>query len=475
MNTKTLPDTPKKEMNQNYLVLLIRGAINTFIDFIRERPFQSETIAVYRPQASGNVYQSLTRPKLQDVLFLYQAERIQLPAVKSLMDYLWEHGGHQLTLTRDDCDPDREGWASNVFHITVVNALWRLWDECSVRSLSITGFWQPWDVSEEQVDQLANNIASIEVGNGAMVRITFPLLQVILDDEESFEFEPGVTIRNFTQGDRAIYLHKNGRVYPFDDGHRPYMCTSYIEIIANTKTVFNGDEKQAAVEDFVGYIVARVKWAILQVTDPTQLIDELPATTEIQQDIFGVFPIRRQFTQRKIAGSIKLDSIKCKSAENLLKMLSSAVGIFPDIQGAIWLFDRATLAASPRDILFESTVGLERLLVAGAGENSRRFKTYGTALLCDDDPIVTSGNLSKIYALRSGAAHGTDVDRKNFKIYSVHARTYLSKAIEKIVQLVAASKLIHKDKAQVSKAVEQYLLNHLYAAVKEDSRRFRTQ
>ncbi|MHB8580507.1 MAG: hypothetical protein ACYDA4_11700 [Ignavibacteriaceae bacterium] len=461
-------------MDEDKLALLVWKAMTEFGDLIRAQPIQIETISVYRPGPSGASHQSLSRPKLNDAVSSYQAERMKLPEAKKLMDYLWEHGAHPMTITRDDRDPDQEGWASLTFHQIVAQPLWRLWHEYSVRSLSSTGVWDPWEVPERALELTAREIASIEVGKGTSVIVTVPLLQLEIDNIAEYEVEPGITLCTWTQEDRAVYLDRNGHYYPFDDFFGPYNSSCYVKIVANYKEVFRNDENQfrkleQALEDFVGTIMARVKWAIMQATTPTQLICELPATVEVRHNTWAPYPIRRQGIRRRLNGLIKLDVAGCQSVAKLLSMFGSASKEFPDLRDVIWMFDRATLAALPRDILLEATIGLERLLVDGSGDIRRRFRTYGAALIADNDPTITSKNLNNIYDLRSKAAHGGDENPLRFESLSVAASTYLAGAIANVVRLVSALKIQPlTEKERINKAIERYLMSFVYTGIQED-------
>ncbi len=474
MGTRVLPDNLPRPKDEAKLAQMVLKAMTEFGEFIRAQPFQIETISVYRPEPSGASYQSLSRPKLNDAILAYQSERMKLPAVKELTDYLWEHGGHPMTITRDDRDPDQEDWASLAFHQIIAEPLWRLWHEYSVRSLSSTGAWDPWEVPERALEMTAREIASIEVGNGASVIVTVPLLQLEIDNTAEYEVESGVTLCTWTQEDRAVYLDRNGCYYPFDDFFGPYNSNCYVKIVANYKEVFRNDENQfrklqQALEDFVGTIMARVKWAIMQATASTPLICELPATVEIRHNTWAPYPVRRQGIRRRLNGLIRLDVAGCQSMKKLLSMFGSASKKFPDLRDVIWMFDRATLAALPRDILLESTVGLERLLVDGSGDISRRFRTYGAALIADKDPKTISKKLGEIYNLRSKAAHGGDENPSRFESLSVAACAYLAGAIANVVRLVSASKIRSlKNDERINKAIERYLVSFVYTGAQED-------
>lgn len=469
MGTRELPDTKAKPMDEQHLAELIREAMVAFNDFIRTRPIPTETIDVLRPLASGHGYQSesFVRPRFNHAVFDYQAEHMDIPAAKALMDYLWNHGGHRITLTSDNADPGRSGWAINAFHMVVCSSMCDLWEQHSIRSLSATGLWPPFEVPNEEINQLASDIASIEVGNGAKIKITIPFLQLTLEGQKSVELEPGVTLHQWTLEDKAVYLHTINHVYARFDLRGPLMSDCYLEIIANERQVFEQGRDAASLEKFVGAIVGRLKWVIMLATNSKQLIRELLATTTMQQSITGFFPIRRQAVKIESEGA-GLDKKGCQSAAKLLEMLKNAAKVYPDLLDVVWLFDRATLAVLSRDILLESAIGLERLLVDGSGENTRRFKTYGAALI-GGNSIETAKRLGKIYSLRSRAAHGSDEKPEKFEKLSATARADLAMALANVVRLVVSSKIVPAGKEKnINESIERYLISQIYVTTQND-------
>jgi hypothetical protein len=207
----------------------------------------------------------------------------------------------------------------------------------------------------------------------------------------------------------------------------------------------------------------------MQVTNSMQLIRELAATTKIQQSIWGFLPIHRQVMGLLTSGEIRLDVKGGQSAAKLLDLLQKAGTIYPDLLDVVWMFDRATLAVLPRDILLESAIGLERLLVTGSGENTRRFKFYGAALIGGHSPIKTASRLADIYSLRSSAAHGSDKKKEKFEKLSATARADLAMALANVVRLIVSSKITpEKEGEPISKSIEHYLVSHMNMAIQED-------
>ncbi|MHB8565138.1 MAG: hypothetical protein ACYDDA_14645, partial [Acidiferrobacteraceae bacterium] len=174
MSTRELPDTEAKPMDEDHLVKLMYEAMVAVNDSVRGRTFTTEEVIVPRfdPSGPGIYLELFTRPSLHHARFDYKFEHMDSPTAQALMDYLWDHGGHRIPLNGE---PTRSTWASHVFHEVIRLTLYELWDDHSIRSLSATGAWPPWEVPDEAIRQSAQEMASREVGKGARITITIPL------------------------------------------------------------------------------------------------------------------------------------------------------------------------------------------------------------------------------------------------------------------------------------------------------------
>jgi hypothetical protein len=146
-----------------------------------------------------------------------------------------------------------------------------------------------------------------------------------------------------------------------------------------------------------------------------------------------------------------------------LQQLTVALRHYPDLVDVLWLYDRAMLSNSSRDLLLEAAIGLERLLVQGSGENARRFRQYGAAIIYDANPPEVERNLKRIYNLRSKAAHEGGRHAKAFEDLGILARSYLGRAIEGVTRLVAASSIAPSGRS-INEAIEQYLISVMRTA-----------
>src|SRR6185312_14951232 len=114
------------------------------------------------------------------------------------------------------------------------------------------------------------------------------------------------------------------------------------------------------------------------------------------------------------------------------------------------------VAPLARDIVLDSVIGLEMVLVPGPGESRYRFSLHGATLLRGKE---TGEHLfdtfQSLYTQRSGAAHGSsDAD---YERVAVDARRYLANAIRAVLALVDMGALSVR-KNNIGKAIEAYVL-----------------
>ena len=126
------------------------------------------------------------------------------------------------------------------------------------------------------------------------------------------------------------------------------------------------------------------------------------------------------------------------------------------LQQALWHFGRACVAALPRDILLESAIGLDSLLVPGGGDSQYRFCLHGTVILSSsaDSSKDLYKVLQEIYNKRSKAAHGTKI--KEIEQLALECRQKLATAIQRIVELILNNQL--PDGEDIALSVQKYVL-----------------
>lgn len=473
--------TMKQNFDPNRLKVLVRSAMVEFIHFLESCSHQGENVDVFSPQHDGNQFQKLTRPNLSDAILGHQEERVNQPAAVALIDYLQQFGPEKMKVLSKNLS----GSAQNAYHQLVAIPLHRLWTVKSIEALSLNKVWIPWKLSDAELDQVVAGVLRIEQDKDSLIVVIAPLIGIILDNIDKIEIADGVMLRAWTQAEKAVYLHKNDSYLISLDMFSQLESKCYLQVIAPNSQVFTNNKANTfttpirnQLEEFVGFWISRAKWALMQATNPEHLIEELLVTTETN-DVYSYswhLPFRRYSKMLIHASDCIVTEANGLKVAKLLKDLEEAVKVFPDLDDVLWRFDRASLALSPRDVLFESTVGLESLLVYGSGENTRRFKTYGAALVSGGNFEEVIKNLNNIYKLRSDNAHSSKRKLEKVEELSIVARSYLVSIIANVVHLVVTNKITplikdgkrNTEESCINRSIERYLTSLMYEAAHKD-------
>jgi hypothetical protein len=126
-----------------------------------------------------------------------------------------------------------------------------------------------------------------------------------------------------------------------------------------------------------------------------------------------------------------------------------------DLCQALWHFGRACVASLPRDILLESAIGLDSLLVPGGGDSRYRFCLHGAAILSTNtsEGEIHYKALHQIYELRSRAAHGGRV--RDVEKVAPESRKKLAQAMRMIADLIL-NQTLSRTKG-IAEAVQHYV------------------
>lgn len=354
-----------------------------------------------------------------------------------------------------------------IVHIS--NLLYYLWDYHSIKNYLKHGAWHSWSISDDLMNEAVEHILFMINNSCDKNKIIIPLVGINIDDGFQFEIIEGVILKSWSIEDKTYYIHKWGEYYTSHGISDLYNSLSYVEIV-DCEIYCNGKHKY---NDIVKNVMGRIKWAITQLNNYNGYIKELPATKLSLMNAMWTIPMCRDFRMMHFFGEYTfLDEASCFLIKSNINKLDHSIDIFSEISNSLWLLDRALSGIDERDILFDSVVGMERILVNGSGENTKRFKIYGSTLLCKYDHDDVFSNLDKLYKLRSKAAHGSGYDISDFKLYCNLSVKYLSDLIYIIVILVYDNILIRNGKSEpVSASLEKYLQKLLYSAFKKANQR----
>ena len=226
-------------------------------------------------------------------------------------------------------------------------------------------------------------------------------------------------------------------------------------------TLPRGDNKKGTkgdvAEEQISNIIDCLKWALfLSLDKDSPLLEGDVIYEDILGGYFWTLGILRR--EEKSSGtSYELDYSTLNHTKQLLSRVFKYLPLSEDIRQAMWHWGRSCHYNLPRDILLESIIGLEALLVANAGETRFKFGLHGAALLSPKfgDKAAIAKKLRTAYDGRSSVAHGS----KKRKLDSYNdVRIYLADAIARILELYEAG--ILDPSSNVSKQIEKIILDN---------------
>jgi hypothetical protein len=272
-----------------------------------------------------------------------------------------------------------------------------------------------------------------------------------------------VYLKTYTPVERCIFLSKYSNDYLWDDFNSPLSC----DLIAEMEYAFDDGVSGKDVIESTANDLDLVKLSIFILNKQTEPIDEGTCILNIIGRDFNDIERRIRRSNERIfrASGYPNEDLLTNDLPrlvNIISVLEKQRNGYGDIKDAIWHFGRACLTPLPRDILLESVIGLDGLLVPGGGDSSYRFKLHGAVLLSNDSEktLELYKKLGKIYDMRSGAAHGES--RGESLGNARDARMYLSRAIFKISELCDKGKLPCKEKEEtldMAKSLQRLIIS----------------
>jgi hypothetical protein len=317
---------------------------------------------------------------------------------------------------------------------------------------------QAWKVNAGKLVQAIDDVIAMRFTKQWSVTAYCPAGGLSLELGQSIQIAPGIELKGFTDRESCIFLSHFSEEFLWDDFKSPILQKTITRI-----TLLNMSQNEDAVLR-VSDQLDQLKLALLLAYEQDKPVVEGTCVLE------GSFTnrVRRFRRDENLPGAhYVFDNKKMERCSRILQLLSQcdSVDTQKDLRGAIWHFGRACVASLPRDILLESAIGLDSVLVPGGGDSRYRFYLHGTAILAKtkEGAIKIAESLKEIYEKRGRAAHG----KRSTKLDDLSrlARKYLAEAIFSVVELVLAGKIIINN--GVADGVEKYVFEK---STSEDSR-----
>jgi hypothetical protein len=453
-------------LKEDVLVPLLRAALLAAVRDLRQVTPALVTRMVYRPTANG--WGGVTFPcpgyhsrEVWDAISnIWNSEESA-----ALTEYIWERGALKKELSIDgDAVPGKTGWARFVWGDLVHGPLLHLLEVALIDELTETGEYTPWRIRENEVLLASQEVARSLCRSGRHVRATCPIIGFHLEgDVDRLQLEPGISLCKMTDDRKRMLLSRFESEFVNED-----MSSWASQVLFETDTVLPwGDDDQ--VGSFNARALDRLKWSAMITLATSSPCEEGPVILRGPAGWRGR-TIRRGVV---VGGNRKLPyfPITGEVSKDLtahIEAFKRAEAVAPELAQALWHFGRACNAALARDIVLDSTIGLELLLVPDPGESTYKLSVHGLAILGPTVGGGVSGELVEIYRLRSEAAHGSSTIERKFKELAPRARQLLAMALWAVAERINDGTLdVSATKGDVGKAVKAFVLKKLGEAVQQ--------
>jgi hypothetical protein len=422
------------------------------LEDLRNLSIPQPLYGINRVNDNGMGYYEIASPDYRDTVVWERVNQIWLSNESTaLIDYIWEHGALKQQITGPD--PNKESWAHWTYHNLVGEPLLVALEETARERLVDYGVVEPWAVDADKLEKAVEDVVALYGKRSQLVTALCPLGGLKLLSEDALEIASDIRLRSWTARDVCLLSSRHRHEYLWDDFKAPHIERNIAEIRFPIKV---GQGIQSAdVETMVRGRLDLLKWSLLIAGDQNQPVVEGTCLLKGRLDTrMGRF--RRDETFR--SGDYTLDESTLHQCIDLVQRFRFAVQSMKkpqDLEQALWHFGRACVAPLPRDILLESTIGLDALLVPGGGDSRYRFCLHGAAILAVHLPNGDAHYkaLNEIYDLRSRAAHGGRI--RDVESVAPDSRKKLAQVIHIIIALILAQKLSRTE--GIAEAVQHYV------------------
>ncbi len=465
-DTIELPPSEPQPVDRDLFAGLIRTCIERTIADLKDLRVPARSIFAYR--ADGGV--SLEAPNYRSVAVFGRLDQIWRSAeVARLLDYAWNLGVVKMNLGPG---ATREDWERAAHSSVILPSLLASLDETAIESLVDNGNTSAWAENPQILERVAREMADWYCLPKPLVTAYCPLRGIDMLADLPLRAD-GVTFRAWSLRDRLVFRSLHDSEFMWDDLKAPTITGTIAEIRLpfdlppSRRSQAIGDADLPREE-----IIARLdmlKWGIATTLDT----DSPPVEGTCIIMARAGWQVGRLRRDENLRSGPPLTNAGIERCATLIRDFRTAAQRWTDgdLERALWHFGRACVAVLPRDVLLESAIGLDSLLVPGGGEARYRFCLHGVAILSPMLGAPELGELSKeldkIYSERSRSAHG----RRSVQPLpsALRARKFLAKAIESIIRLTLDGSLDPR-MGSVGEAVQRYVLTKTGARLQSPRR-----
>ena len=457
-----LPEGNAKELNRELLTNLIFKAFITTIALLKKIKPSNKFKLIYTKHNNESFSGSyIPFPDYREEKVYNRIDKIwDHNEFISLSNYLWEHNTYKLTLGGENEKPTKKGWAQFVFLYIIHGPLLNMLEYVGVKSYINNSKIKAWHVENEDISTFTENCAEHIIERQQNIQTLYGLctvrnIKIEENNIDEVELCDGVKIKKMSDFDKCMFKTLYQYEFLWDDFVTPVSIDSYVEVKIKVKLKQKNEIDRDLIINQIKRYLDILKLALFMVSSKTRPFIE--GTCLIQNIMWDrVAKFRRQDSynyQTYNIGNEHIENIKLIFVD-IIKCAKKS----PDLDYAIWHFGRSCISSLNEDILLNSALGLDILLVPGGGGDSKyKFCLHGSGIIphsdIEDDVYKL---MEEIYKKRSNAAHGKRV--KNIDILAKKSRNLLSSAIYAILNLEKDGYINIEDKKSISLAVQDYAI-----------------
>ena len=361
------------------------------------------------------------------------------------LNYLWDCGKPRIRFgvpSGSSWDDMRSNWDHVILSKFIFSPVFRMLDDSSIRQFIDNQEIEPWSIKEEQIDEYISNTSHAFANNKVIIHAHCPIYGVKLHDIQYAKLTEQTSLKKYSPREISIFLTKK---YLEGLNINKFELIS-LDSMAEIRLELDLKDGEPIGEEFerIDNELDLIKLGIFLWKNQQLPVDERKWTIPIEEgtsiiDSFGRdfnIPIHSRGQAFLIRGQLELNEDDLEPLTSIIKILYEQQKKSGNIKRAIWLFGRSCLAPLNRDILLDSAIALESLLVgdSSSGNFKYRFSLHGKIILGNKEVGNKDfDNLKRIYDGRSGVAHGDE--KKEDHDLACCSRAYLSQIIFNICRL----------------------------------------
>ncbi len=440
--SRSFPENKYQGLDREVLKDRLSACMNDYLAWLSSCKIETKSKTICKIVDKGIGWIETSFPSYPRFIPEGVSEALSKKGVHDFFQYLWEQDAQPRSYTGPS--PKRGTWEINLLNEFIHDPLIRVLNEHAIENAIDEVDKPTWEITSQLLENIFEEVCSRIIDDKYTYIAKCPLAWVEGEVGAEFTLGEGVILKLYSERDRASYLTRHDYKLSSTNFHSIMLSSkAVLEITGSVNGSDIGSPPQKkgtkgdVAEEQISNIIDCVKWALfLNLNKNIPLREGDVIYEDILGGSFGNQGILRR-EERSSGTTYELDDSSLDLTKQFISRIIKYLPLSEDIRQAMWHWGRSCHYNLPRDVLLESIIGLEALLVANAGETRFKFGLYGAALLSPKfgDKEAIAKKLRTAYDGRSSIAHGS---KKHKSVSHDDARVYLADAIARILDLYEA-------------------------------------